>query len=206
MPTDLILAAAAAAAACVTPPGSRDAPPPTLAPLERLVAHTEELIIARPLAVVQQADAVPLEQAVQGDGDLPRVIATRNLSPAAFPAPGARRLVCLSDGSTLLEQSLVRESSPGVTRFRYMVWSYTSETARPIRYGVGEFRHTELPGGRTHIRWTYGFQLREDRFPGVLGPVGAWLFRTTFLERSYAAMMRASLAGTKARAEAWRDR
>src|SRR5687767_1560034 len=115
MPTELILATAAAAAACVPPPGFVNRPPPTPAPLEQLVARTEEVVIARPLAVVRQADAVPLEQAVQSGGDLPRVIGTHNLTPG-FNGPGSRRLVCLSDGSMLQEQVLVREDGPTAAR------------------------------------------------------------------------------------------
>lgn len=202
MPTDLVLAAAAVAA-CVPPPGFVNLPPPTPAPLEQLVARTEEVVIARPLAVVKQADAVPLEQAVQSGGDLPRVVGTHNLTPS-FDGPGSRRLVCLSDGSTLQEQVLIRETAPKATRFRYIVWNYTSPTARPVQYAIGEFRHSQRPDGATHIRWTYAFQLRGDRFPGALGPLGDWLFRVGFLDRGYAAMMRGSLAGTKARAEALR--
>jgi hypothetical protein len=204
MPTELVLpAAVAAAVGCVPPPGFRNTPPPTPAPLEQLIARTEEVVIARPMAVVLASDAVPLEQAVQSGGDLPRVIGTHNLTPG-FDGPGSRRMVCLSDGSTLLEQVLVREAAPTSARFRYVVWNYTSPTARPIQYAVGEFRRTERADGTTHVRWTYAFRLRGDRFPGALGPVGAWLFRVSFLDRSYAAMMRGSLAGMKARAEAWR--
>lgn len=206
MPTELVLAVAAVAAVrCAPPPGFRDTPHPPPAAIEQLVARTEEIVIGRPLAVVAAADAAtPLEQAVEQGGDLPRVVGTHALTPGPFGAPGTRRLVCLSDGSTLVEQVLVREDAPTASRFRYIVWNYTSKVAAPIHYAIGEFRHAQQPDGSTRVRWTYGFALRADRFPGALGPVGAWLFRATFLDRSYAAMMRGSLAGMKARAEAWR--
>jgi hypothetical protein len=55
--------------------------------------------------------------------------------------------------------------------------------------------------GRTHIRWTYSFQLNRHRFPGMLGSLGDYLFRISFLDRPYAAMMRGVLVSTKADSE-----
>ena len=52
------LAAAAlsvANAACAPPPGFSDTPHPVIAPSEQLVAHTEEILIDRPLSVVSDA-------------------------------------------------------------------------------------------------------------------------------------------------------
>ena len=54
---------------------------------------------------------------------------------------GARRLVHLSDGSRATEQIL--EFVPG-DRLRYQVWDYTTATARPIHYAIGEFRYVAL--------------------------------------------------------------
>jgi len=36
-------------------------------------------------------------------------------------------------------------------RFRYSVWKYTTEKARPIEYGIGDFHCAQLAGGSTHL-------------------------------------------------------
>ncbi len=95
---------------------------------------------------------------------------------------------------------MLEQSDP---RFRYVVWNYSSPVARPIEYGVGLFERTSLPGNRTKVRWTYAFKLKRNRFPGYLGGLGNFLFRVTFLDRQYAAMMRATLQGQKAAAESF---
>jgi hypothetical protein len=115
--------------------------------------------------------------------------------------PGGRRLTCLTDGSTLEEQVLAHAQEGKTYHFRYVVWNYTTEKARPIVYGVGDFLSTDLGDGRTHVRWTYAFELNRGRFPGYLGALGRFLFRVGFLDREYADMMRNSLAATKAGAE-----
>lgn len=149
----LSLAAPAVACACVPPPGFVDTPPPAVDPA-RLVAHTEQVTIHRPLAVVvAEAEAEALEDAVQRGGALPHVTGTHPLTPGPFGAPRARRLVCLSDGSTLREQVLEVRREPKSRRFRYVVWGYTTQTARPIRYGVGDFLHSDIGEGRTRVRW-----------------------------------------------------
>ncbi len=52
---------------------------------------------------------------------------------------------------------------------------------------------TDLGDGRTHVRWTYSFQLNRQRFPVYLGSFGDFLFRVGFLDRDYAQMMRRTL-------------
>lgn len=193
---------AAAGAVCAPPPGFVDIPAPQVAPVERLVSRVEEIVIRRPLAVVIAADNVPLEEAVGASRDLPHVSGTYNLTPGEFGRPGSRRITCLSDGSTVVEQVLVDDRARTRKEFRYVVWNYTTRQARPIHYAVGQFLHTERPDGTTHVRWTYSFQLRRDRFPGFLGPLGDFLFRVVFLDRAYAQMMQATLQGGRARAEA----
>ena len=95
---------------------------------------------------------------------------------------------------------LQSERAANSFHFRYVVWNYTSESARPILYGVGDFRDSEIDG-RTHVVWTYSFMLNRERFPGDLESVGRFLFRVRFLDRQYADMMRATLNGTKATVE-----
>lgn len=187
---------------CVPPPGFVDVPHPTLAGPELLVSHTEEITVDQPLAVVlETASRTDLKDAIHKSSSLPGVSGDHPLNNISFPTPGARRLVCLSDGSTLEEQALERERNQTSSRFRYIVWNYTTPQARPIEYGIGEFRHTEMPGGRTHIVWTYSFKLKDHEFPGYLGALGRYLFRVSFLDRQYAAMMRGTLQAGKTTAE-----
>jgi hypothetical protein len=190
----LVFASAAAAEGCVPPPGFVDIPHPTLAAPERLVSHTEEITVDQPLAVVlDAASRTDLKDAIHESGSLPGVSGEHPLNDIPFGTPGARRLVCLSDGSTLEEQVLEQERNQTSSRFRYVVWNYSTKQARPIEYGIGEFRHTEMPGDRTHIVWTYSFKLKDHEFPGYLGSLGRYLFRIGFLDRQYADMMRSTL-------------
>jgi hypothetical protein len=183
---------------CAPPSGFIDIPHPTVAAAEQLVAHTEEITVDRPLAeVLSDGSKTSLKDAIHKSGSLPGVAGTYPLGNIPFGTPGSHRLVCLSDGSTLEEQVLELEQSKTSSRFRYVVWNYTSEVARPIEYGVGEFRDSEIDGGRTHIVWTYSFKLKDHEFPGYLGALGRYLFRVTFLDRQYAAMMRATLRGNQ---------
>jgi hypothetical protein len=184
---------------CVPPSGFVDKPHPTAAAAEQLVAHTEEITVDRPLAEVISANSkTDIKDAIHKTGSLPGVAGTYPLGKLPFGTPGSRRLVCLTDGSTLQEQVLELEQSKSSYRFRYVVWNYTSSVARPIEYGVGEFRDSEIAAGRTHIEWTYAFKLKDQEFPGYLGAFGRYLFRVGFLDRQYAAMMRATLRGNQA--------
>jgi hypothetical protein len=194
-------ALSAANAACTPPPGFRDTPHPVIAPSEQLVAHTEEILIDRPLSVVSDAMNKPLNQALRGTNSLPGVSGDFMLTKGPFGAPGSRHIVCLTDGGSVEEEALERERSAGSAHFRYIVWNYQTPKARPIAYGVGEFRSFEVDGSRTRVTWTYSFKLKEDVFPGNLGRLGQFLFRVGFLDRDYAAMMRGVLNGYKASAE-----
>ena len=61
--------------------------------------------------------------------------------------------------------------------FRYIVWNYQTPKARPIAYGVGEFRSVQTDDSDTRVTWTYSFQLKDDVFPGNFGGLGRFLFR-----------------------------
>ena len=189
------------AATCVIPSGFIDTPHPAVAPVDQLVSHTEEIVIDRPLAVAVSAADKPLQNAVHSTNSLPGVAGDVSLTPGKFGAPGSRRLVCLSDGSTLEEQALEREQDSHSYRFRYVVWNYTTLQARPIAYGVGEFRYSDMSESSTRVHWTYSFALDRDRFPGYLGSFGDFLFRVGFLDRQYADLMRGTLKGLKSDAE-----
>ncbi len=189
---------------CVPPQGFVDTPHPGLAPVEELISHTEEVTIERPLAVLRDLAArTPLAQGIDRTGPLPGVSATHRLTTdVTFPQPGARRLVCLTDGSTLVEQVLLHEQHPDSDRFRYVVWKYTSPKYPGISYAIGEIVRTAVNATRTHVRWTYSFQLDREAYPGTLGEYGDRVFRESFLERQFAVKMHNSLADGKKRAEA----
>jgi len=179
---------------CALPRGFRDTPHPEVAPAEQLVSHTEEIVVAKPLdTVLSESQRTPLKQAIRKSDSLPGVAGEHLLTGGAFGQAGSRRLVCLTDGTSTEEQVLLRSQSKAHAEFRYVVWNYTTEKARPILYGVGDFAWTDLGNGTTRVKWTYSFQLRRDRFPGELGGLGDWLFRVTFLDRDYAQMMRRTL-------------
>jgi hypothetical protein len=87
----------------------------------------------------------------------------------------------------------VQLHTPG-SYFSYKVWGYTLSAARPIQYGKGEFWYLSADHGQaTTLRWRYSFKLRRDRFPGLLGPFGRFLFTKVFLDRSYAAFMKSAM-------------
>jgi hypothetical protein len=132
--------------ACAPPRGFVDEPPPTIAAEERLISHTEEVIINRPLAVVQiSAASTPLEQAIDRSTSLPGVSGTHKLTSGPFGVPGSRRITCLTDNSTLVEQVLESTQTQNTGRFRYVVWNYTSPQMRSVQYAIGYFERTKLP-------------------------------------------------------------
>ena len=195
----------AASAACEPPRGWVDVPHPEVAPLDQLVSHSEDIVVARPLAVVlKTTNSMDLRHTVKPTSALPGVEGTYLLTKQFdhFGAPGSRQFDCLSDGSTLEEQSLIRTQTAQDSRFRYVVWNYTTAAARPIRYGVGEFHYVAIDPNHTAIHWTYSFALNDARFPGYLGSFGQWLFRVGFLDRDYADLMKSVLQTTKSAAEA----
>jgi hypothetical protein len=192
---------AAAAAPCAPPAGFKDAPHPGITPMEQLVSHTEEILINRPLSVVNAAMSKPLNQVIRGSSSLPGVSGDFMLTKGPFGGPGSRHIVCLTDGGSTEEEALEREDLPSSGHFRYMVWNYSTPKAKPIAYGIGEFKSVQLDGGHTRITWTYSFKLKGDTFPGELGAFGRWLFKVGFLDRDYAAMMQGVLRGYKVSAE-----
>ena len=194
-----------AAGGCTLPSGFTDIAHPVPAPAEQLVSHTEEVVIARPLARVAEVMSRPLNQALRKSSSLPGVAGDFALTKGPFGAPGSRRIVCLSDGGFVEEEVLEKENAPASSRFRYIVWNYHTPKAKPIAYGVGEFRSIQIDSSHTQVTWTYSFRLKENVFPGYLGCLGRFLFRAYFLDREYAAMMRTVLNGYKLDSEARSD-
>lgn len=181
-------------AAILVPPRPR----PNDAEYARLT-HARSAMVPVPRA--EFADwfvAAPLERLLPGTRALAAVVGTAPIGALPFPQVGSRRLVCLADGSTAIEEVLAYE--PGRT-LRYIVWDYTTPAAAPIAYGVGAFRFTDA-GAATQVDWSYGFALKPDRFPGQLGAVGRLLFRVSFLDRTYADFMEVGLAAIEREAVA----
>lgn len=171
------------------------APPPRVDPLAPMIARTERIVVERrPTAVFAYVVSGPLEAMIPLTRRLPGVTGTTLLTPGPWGGVGERRHVHLSDGSQTTEQAL--EATPG-EHFSYEVWDYSTAAAKPIAYALGEFKFSELEGGRTEIVWTYAFRLRSDVFPGSLGGLGRWLMRMAFIDTAYAELMRASLTVIK---------
>ena len=176
------------------------APPPVIDPAAPMIARTDRIVVdLPPLALSEKMKTAKLEDQLTETRGLPGVVGTTQLTPGEWGGAGARRMVHLSDGGSATEQVL--EYVPG-EGFRYQVWDYTTAAARPIAYAIGEFRYLPLPGDRTEVVWTYAFRLRNDRFPGFLGPLGRWLLKTAFLDRAYAVLMSETLKAMKRYAEA----
>ncbi len=197
----LAIARAAAASSCAPAPGFHDGPHPVIAAPDQLVSHAEEVVISRPFSVVSDAMNKPLEKTINKSDSLPGVSGDYMLTKGKFGSPGSRHIVCLTDGTSTVEEALEREETQTSSHFQYIVWNYTTAKAKPIEYGVGEFTTTQLDAGHTRIHWTYSFKLKEDVFPGELGAFGRWLFRVYFLDREYAVMMKDVLNGYKRDAE-----
>jgi len=186
---------------CAPPPGFVNPPRPDIAPLEQLLSHTEEMQVAVPLATVLAASNRPLKDGLKPTKDMPGVSGTFRLTDGPFGSVGSRRLVCLTDGGTAVEEVVHFELGQENRRFRYVVWNYTSPKFRGVSYGVGEFVHTQTAPNQTHVAWTYRFALDQDKSPGRYGRFGKFLFRTFFLEQEFAGMMHGAMQRGKAHVE-----
>ncbi len=120
--------------------------------------------------------------------DLAGVTGTYRLSEGPYGTVGARRLVCKTDGSIAVEEVLLTESSEEGSRFRYLVWNYTSPKFRGVAYAVGEFVRTRPTPGTTRVTWTYRFALEDG-----LGAEDTARFERDFLHQQFAEWMRAQL-------------
>jgi hypothetical protein len=184
------LLAAQSMAACQPPVGFVNQPRPDIAPLEGLLSHTEGKKVSQPLAEVMKGAARPLEEAIRPTKDLPGVSGTFRLSNGPYGTVGARRLVCLTDGSTAVEEVLLTESNGDSNRFRYVVWAYTGPKFRDVAYAVGEFVRTQPTPQTTQVDWTYRFALKNG-----LSAENKSRFEKIFLEQEFALWMR-SVLGT----------
>lgn len=114
----------------------------------------------------------PLNQVIRQSSALPGVFGAYMLTPGELGALGSRHMVCLTDGTSVEEEALERDGTATSGRFRYIVWIHATRKARPVAYGVGEFRTVQIDGTHTRITWTYSFKLKDDVFPGELGALG----------------------------------
>jgi hypothetical protein len=172
--------------ACEPPPGFVNPPRPDIAPLETLVSHTETKDVAKPLAAVVQSSNRPLR--IDATKDMAGVTGTFRLSNGPYGTVGARRLVCKTDGSIAVEEVLLTESNGDGSRFRYVVWNYTSPKFRDVEYAVGEFDRTQRAPDLTRINWTYRFALKSG-----LSSEQRSRFQKVFLERELSVWMRTQL-------------
>lgn len=182
--------------ACELPAGFVAPPRPDIASLDELLDHTEESVIARSMADLARIPSRPLSEGIRPTKDLPGVSGTVNLTTGSYGKPGARRLVCLTDGSITVEEVLLTESNSDGQRFRYVVWGYTSPKFRDVAYAVGEFLRTQPAPDKTNVKWTYRFALKEGR--------DRERFKNDFLESVFAEWMRHVMENGRAHAEAAR--
>lgn len=183
---------------CIVPALANLAQAPALQPeahtkLTRSISTTIDMPIEKFRTWFYKA---PLEQLLPGTSKLPAVLKTEAIGELAFPAESAKRYVCLADGNGAIEK--VVSLSP--ERFSYLVFDYTVPEAKPIKYGYGEFVMT-ANGDSTNLSWSYSFLLKEDTFPGWLGPIGRFLFRISFLDSTYAEFMSVGMEAIKTTAE-----
>lgn len=161
---------------------------PTVEANESFISHTVEADIAvAPGVLLPWLVNVPLERVLPGTESLPGVERTDLLS-ASWGTPGTRRRVVQRDGNTALEELLAVEEG---RRFQYVVWNFTNDGRRAVRYAVGEFLFTPTPSG-AHLRWTYRFRGRGWPTTGFL---------ESFVEKDYAAFMQVAMERIKTEAE-----
>jgi hypothetical protein len=182
---------------CELPPGFVNPPRPEVAPLEQLLSHTEVIEVARPIKAAAQSGNRPLHEAIRPTKDVPGVSGTLRLSDGPYGTVGARRLVCLTDGSITVEEVLLAESNDQGSRFRYLVWNYTGAKFQDVHYAVGEIVRTSPAPDKTLVNWTYRFALKSG-----LGAAEKNRFRQTFLESAFADWMHSQLERGRLHAEA----
>lgn len=153
---------------------------------DKLSYHEVSIEINKPIKEVYSIFLkVPLEDFIEGTEKLPGVKKTIPMNNLPYGEENYLRLVCLKDGNTAIEKLL--KITPN-SYFPYLVYGYTSDEAKPILYGLGEFTFKE-DGNKTILFWRYSFKLKNSNFPGYLGGLGRWLFEFSFLESDYAEFM-----------------
>jgi len=169
-----------------------------LKPDAKLVSREVEIVVNRNAKeYFQEFLHAPLKTFIPKTSAFAAVEQTKPLTKNTFPKVGSQRLVCFTDGETVVEQ--VIELKPGY--FKYLVTNYSMNNAKPIEYGIGEFRFSPLTKSTALVHWKYSFKLKNNEFPGKLGCLGRQLFKWSFLNGDYAEFMNASINAVKAYGE-----
>ena len=152
------------------------------------VTADSEIVISKPISEVYKwVVFAPLEVQLAGTKDIPGVSSTKTINDKEIGINGHRRLVCLADGNTAVEEHIFIENVTDDTSkryFSYKVWNYSLKIAQNIEYGKGEWWFTPM-GDKTHIKWRYSFKLNNKKFLGSIGFVGRTLFNIFFIKTKY---------------------
>jgi len=166
--------------------------------------QADHIVVTRSIWVTKEIEeafawfkTVPLEDIMTKTEKIAAVQKTYMLIGSYYATTGARRMVCQTDGYGAIEQLIEINKNQ---RIAYAVWNFTSPDAAPIAYGDGEFLFATSNLG-TIITWNYQFALKQDHFPGSLGSVGRWLFRTQFADSDWVEFMEQTLNNIKRQVE-----
>lgn len=139
-------------------------------------------------AVFEIARGSEVPAIVKAHGGLPGVLKVE-AHQGAWSAVGQKRLLRLSDGTSVLEELTAYDDGRG---FAYVASGFTGPFGALVREGRGEWRVEEIAPQRARLRWTYAFTPK-----GALA-AAAVRFIVRVLWPGY---IRAALARIKARAE-----
>lgn len=160
----------------------------------KFVKNEIEIIVDRPIAeVYKYVVYTPLEEQLHGTKKIPGVRSTRAINNKNFGTPGYRRVICLEDDNTVVEEFIENVTEK---YFYYKVWNYTLKDAQVIDYATGEFWFTPIEN-KTHIKWRYSFKLDDTKFLGKIGCIGRWIFKTVFIKAQYNEFMVKTLNDAK---------
>ncbi|MCA8895079.1 MAG: SRPBCC family protein [Parvularculaceae bacterium] len=90
---------------------------------------------------------------IKGHGALPGVLKIEE-HEAPWSEPGQKRLVWLTDGSSVREELIAFSKGRS---FAYRVTSFTGPFAALVSEGKGEWNFSATGPSATHIDWTYSF-------------------------------------------------
>jgi hypothetical protein len=155
---------------------------------DKYVSNETEILIEKPIREVYRWVVYePLEKQLNGTKRIPGVASTKTINNIELGEKGHRRLVCLADGNTAVEEHSYIEkhdNNESQRYFSYKVWDYTLKVAQNIEYAIGEWWFTPA-GNKTHIKWRYSFKLNDKKILGRIGFLGRVLFNKIFLKTSY---------------------
>jgi len=162
--------------------------PPVIDDRATYVSNEREIVIDKPVSEVYRWVVFePLQNQLKGTKKLPGVSSTKQLNNIELGKNGYRRLVCLSDGNSAIEEHIfIDPTADNVSQryFSYKVWGYTLNLAQNIEYAKGEWWFTPM-GDKTRIRWRYSFKLNPKKILGRTGFLGRALFNTFFVKSDY---------------------